>query len=144
MREYAQKFGSAPGTQDGLYWEVSGHEAESPMGPLLAAATSEGYAHKEAHSEPLPYHGYIFRILTAQGPHAPEGERSYVVNGHMTGGFALVAYPAQYGASGVMTFVVNQLGIPFQKDLGQQTVEIAGAMTTYDPDESWQPVDDGR
>ena len=144
MREYAQKFGSTPGTHDGLYWEVAGREAESPMGPLVAEATSEGYAHKEAHSEPLPYHGYFFRILTAQGPHAPGGERSYVVNGHMTGGFALMAYPAQYGASGVMTFVVNQLGILFQKDLGQKTVEIAGAMTKYDPDDSWQPVEDGR
>ena len=143
MREYAQKFHSASGTHDGLYWEVSGNEEESPIGPLLAVATSEGYTHKEAHSEPQPYHGYVFRILTAQGPHAPGGERSYVVNGHMTGGFALVAYPAQYGSSGVMTFVVNQLGILFQKDLGQQTVEIAGAMTKYDPDESWQPVQDG-
>jgi hypothetical protein len=142
VREYAQKFRSTPGKQDGLYWEVSGNEKQSPMGPLVAMATSEGYAHKEAQAEPMPFHGYFFRILTAQGPNAPEGARSYIVNGHMTGGFALVAYPAQYRSSGVMTFIVNQLGIVFQKDLGDKTAEIAAAMTQYDPDDSWHPVED--
>jgi hypothetical protein len=142
VREYAQKFHSTPGKEDGLYWEVSANEKQSPMGPLVAMATSEGYAHKEAHAEPLPFHGYFFRILTAQGLHAPEGARSYIVNGHMTGGFALVAYPAQYRSSGVMTFVVNQLGIVFQKDLGDKTAEIAATMTQYDPDHSWHPVED--
>jgi hypothetical protein len=142
VREYAQKFHSTPGKEDGLYWEVSANEEQSPMGPLVAMATSEGYAHKDAAAEPMPYHGYFFRILTAQGPHAPEGTRSYIVNGHMTAGFALVAYPAQYGSSGVMTFVVNQLGIVFQKDLGNKTAEIAATMTQYDPDDSWHPVED--
>jgi hypothetical protein len=142
VREYAQKFHSTPGKQDGLYWEVSANEKQSPMGPLVAMATSEGYAHKDAAAEPMPFHGYFFRILTAQGPSAPEGARSYIVNGHMTAGFALVAYPAQYGSSGVMTFVVNQLGIVFQKDLGDKTAEIAATMTQYDPDDSWHPVED--
>ena len=88
-----------------------------------------------------PYHGYLFKILTAQGPHAPEGARSYVADGRMTGGFALVAYPVVHGSSGVMTFVVNQLGIVFQKDLGTRTAVIAEAMTRYDPDDSWDPVE---
>ena len=88
-----------------------------------------------------PYHGYLFKILTAQGPHAPEGARSYVADGRMTGGFALVAYPVAHGSSGVMTFVVNQLGIVFQKDLGTRTAVIAEAMTRYDPDDSWDPVE---
>ena len=142
VREYAQRFQSQPSKQDGLYWEVSAHEAPSPMGPLVAMATSEGYVHKESHTEPMPFHGYFFRILTAQGPHAPGGARSYIVNGHMTGGFGLVAYPAQYGSSGVMTFVVNQLGIVLQKDLGDQTTEVAGAIGQYDPDDSWHPVEE--
>jgi len=142
VREYAQKFHSTPGKEDGLYWEVSANEKQSPMGPLVAMATSEGYAHKDAAAEPMPYHGYFFRILTAQGPHAPQGAHSYIVNGHMIGGFALVAYPAQYGSSGVMTFVVNQLGIVFQKDLGNKTAEIAATMTQYDPDDSWHPLED--
>lgn len=142
VREYAQKFRSAPGKQDGLYWEVSANEAQSPMGPWVAMATSEGYAHKGPDTEPMPFHGYFFRILTAQGPHAPEGARSYIADGHMTGGFALVAYPAQHGSGGVMTFMVNQLGIVFQKDLGNKTAEIAAAMTQYDPDDSWHPVEE--
>ena len=142
VREYAQKFQSQAGKRDGLYWDVSAGEAASPMGPLVAMATSEGYAHKEAHTEPLPFHGYFFRILTAQGPQAPGGARSYIVNGHMTGGFGLVAYPAQYESSGVMTFVVNQLGIVFQKNLGDKTAEIAAAMSQYDPDDSWHPVEE--
>lgn len=142
VREYAQKFRSTPGQRDGLYWEVSAKGPQSPMGPLVAMANAEGYAHQEANAEPMPYHGYFFRILTAQGPHAPEGARSYLVNGHMTGGFALVAYPAHYASSGIMTFIVNQLGIVFQKDLGDKTAEIAGAMPQYDPDDSWHPVED--
>ena len=140
VREYAQKFRSAPGKRDGLYWEASEQEEQSPMGPLVAVATSEGYTPAEAHAEPMPYHGYYFRILTAQGPHAPEGARSYIVDGHMTRGFALVAYPAHYGSSGIMTFIVNQVGVVFQKNLGEKTAEIAAAMTEYDPDGSWDPV----
>lgn len=138
--EYAQKFRSAPGKRDGLYWEVSANEEQSPMGPLVAMATSEGYTHKDPNAEPMPFHGYFFRILTAQGSHAPEGARSYIVDGRMTRGFALVAYPAHYGSSGIMTFIVNQVGIVFQKNLGEKTAEIAAAMTEYDPDASWDPV----
>ncbi len=140
VHEYAQKFRSEPGKQDGLYWEVGGGEHPSPMGPLIAVATTEGYKLKEAGAEPAPFHGYFFKILTAQGAQAPEGARSYIVDGHMTGGFALVAYPVQYGSSGIMTFIVNQQGIVFQKNLGEKTAEIAAAMTQYDPDDSWDPV----
>ena len=111
------------------------------MGPSAAAATREGYGAKISGAERSPYHGYLFKILTAQGPHAPEGARSYVADGRMTGGFALVAYPVAHGSSGVMTFVVNQLGIVFQKDLGTRTAVIAEAMTRYDPDDSWDPVE---
>ena len=140
VRAYAQKFRSAPGKRDGLYWEASAQGEQSPMGPLVAVATSEGYTPAEAHAEPMPYHGYYFRILTAQGSHAPGGASSYIVDGHMTRGFALVAYPAHYGSSGIMTFIVNQVGVVFQKNLGEKTAEIAAAMKEYDPDDSWEPV----
>ena len=111
------------------------------MGPSAAAATREGYGAKISGAERSPYHGYLFKILTAQGPHAPEGARNYVADGRMTGGFALLAYPVAHGSSGVMTFVVNQLGIVFQKDLGTRTAVIAEAMTRYDPDDSWDTVE---
>ncbi len=139
IRQYAQKFGSDPGRRNGLYWEVTTREPPSPMGPLVADATQAGYT-VEAGTGPRPFYGYLFKILTAQGTHAPEGARQYIVGGHMTGGFGLVAYPAHYGASGIMTFVVNQNGIVFQKNLGEKTGEIAAAMTEYDPDDSWQPI----
>ena len=149
QREYASRSGGAfaervrstPGKHDGLYWEAAAGEQESPMGPSAAAATREGYGAKISGAERSPYHGYLFKILTAQGPHAPEGARSYVADGRMTGGFALLAYPVAHGSSGVMTFVVNQLGIVFQKDLGTRTAVIAEAMTRYDPDDSWDPVE---
>ena len=149
QREYASRNGgvfaervrSTPGKHDGLYWEAAAGEQESPMGPSAAAATREGYGAKISGAERSPYHGYLFKILTAQGPHAPEGARSYVADGRMTGGFALLAYPVAHGSSGVMTFVVNQLGIVFQKDLGTRTAVIAEAMTRYDPDDSWDPVE---
>jgi hypothetical protein len=138
---FAERFRSTPGKHDGLYWEAAAGEPESPMGPLAAEATREGYGPKSSAAERRPYHGYFFKILTAQGPHAPEGARSYVADGHMTGGFALVAYPVDHGASGVMTFVVNEVGIVFQKNLGTRTAAVAEAMTRYDPDDSWDPVD---
>ncbi len=140
VREYARKFTSSEGKHDGLYWPAADGEPESPMGPLVAEASTEGYALAEKSPEPRPYHGYLFRILDAQGAHAPEGAKSYVKGGHVTGGFALVAYPAEYGASGVMTFIVNRQGIVFQKNLGTQTAEAGKAMTAYDPDETWDPV----
>ena len=138
--QYAQRFHSTAGTQDGLYWEVkAGGQPESPLGPLVAEAAYEGYQH-HANSEPHPFHGYVYRILTSQGANAPGGARNYIVNGKMTGGFAMVAYPANYRASGVMTFVVDQDGQVYQKDLGPNTEQIASAMMSYDPDATWQPA----
>ena len=136
---YAQSFRSTPGKRDGLYWEATDHDV-SPLGPLVAAATAEGYRHGEAGQAPAPYHGYFFRILTAQGAHAPDGARDYVKDGRMTGGFALVAWPADHGSSGIMTLIVGEQGVVFQKDLGEGTGEAAKAITAYDPDESWQPT----
>lgn len=137
---YAQKVRSTAGQRDGLYWDDPGGKAPSPLGPLLAEADAEGYTAAEPGGAPRPYHGYFFRILTAQGANAPGGARSYVADGKMTGGFALVAWPAEYGVSGVQTFLVNQQGIVFQKDLGAQTGELAPKIATYDPDASWTPV----
>jgi hypothetical protein len=135
--QYAQKFRSTAGTQDGLYWQVKGSQGESPLGPLVAEAASEGYQHT---SQPHPFHGYMYRLLTSQGANAPGGAKSYIVAGKMTGGFALVAYPASYRDSGVMTFIVNQDGQLYQKDLGPDTAQLAAAMTAYDPDPTWQPA----
>ena len=137
-REYAQRILSSEGKHDGLYWPSEG-EHESPLGPLVAEATAENYKLTAPTQGPKPYHGYVFRVLTAQGP-AGGGEKSYVKDGHMTDGFALVAYPIDYGASGIMTFVVNQRGIIFQKNLGEQTAEVAKDMKAYNPDDSWDPV----
>jgi Protein of unknown function (DUF2950) len=139
-RAYAQKLRSTPGKHDGLYWDDDTAKDGSPLGPLFADASGEGYALGQASDAPQPYHGYLYRILTAQGPHAPGGARSFVKDGRMTGGFALVAWPADYGASGIQTFVVGEQGIVFQKDLGEKTADLAKAMTAYDPDDSWVPV----
>jgi hypothetical protein len=111
-----------------------------PLGPLVADATAEGYHHAEAGAAPEPYHGYWYRMLKAQGAHAPDGAKDYVKDGRMTGGFALVAWPASYGSSGIMTFIVGQQGVVFQKNLGERTDEAVKAITTYDPDESWVPT----
>lgn len=133
--EYAQNLISQPEKHDGLYWPTTGGEPESPIGPLMAQARAGGYS--TAYGKPRPYHGYYYRILKAQGPDAPGGAADYVVRGHMIGGFALVAYPAQYGSSGIMTFIVNHDGVVYQKDLGPQTTKIAKEMMRYDPDHSW-------
>jgi len=135
---YAQRFVSAAGKKDGLYWPTAQGEEESPLGELFAAASHEGYRADEGRS---PYHGYYYKILTRQGPAAPGGAVDYLVKGNMIGGFALVAYPAEYRNSGVMTFVVNHQGNVFQKDLGPNTEEVAGAMTSFNPDKSWTKVD---
>jgi hypothetical protein len=138
--QYAQRFRSTAGTQDGLYWEINaGAQPESPLGPLVAEAASEGYQH-HATGQPHPFHGYIYRLLTSQGANAPGGAKNYVVDGKMTGGFGLVAYPVSYRDSGVMTFIVNQDGQIYQKDLGPNTDQIAGEMMAYDPDATWQTV----
>ncbi len=139
-RTYAQKFLSAPGQHDGLYWEDASGKDESPLGPLFASASAEGYDLAQQPVTPRPYHGYFFRILTGQGANAPGGARSYVKDGKMTGGFALLAWPAEYGQSGIMTFLVNSQGVVFQKDLGAQTAEAAKTITSYDPDTSWAPT----
>ena len=137
---YAQRFRSTAGTEDGLYWEAKEGEAESPAGVLVAQAASEGYESSQQTGKPTPFHGYFFRILRAQGPHAPGGAKEYVTDGKMTGGFAIVAYPAEYRASGVMTFIVGPDGKVYQKDLGDSTAEVARAMTAYDPDSLWKLV----
>lgn len=137
--EYAQKFVSTPGTKDGLYWEAKPGEEESPFGDLFARATREGY--KKTDNKPVPYHGYFFKILKAQGKDAPGGAYDYIVKGRMIGGFGLVAYPANYGVSGVMTFVVNHDGIVYEKNLGKDTAKIAQAMKTFNPDKTWKKVE---
>ncbi len=135
---YAQRFVSAPGKKDGLYWPTGQGEEQSPLGELFAAASRQGYRAGEDRS---PYHGYYYKILTKQGPAAQGGAADYVVNGNMIGGFALVAYPAQYRNSGVMTFIVNYAGSVFQKDLGHDTANIAEDMTSFNPDQTWTKVD---
>lgn len=133
---YAQRFRSQPGKQNGLYWPVAEGEPMSPAGPLVADADAEGYEQGTRH----PYHGYYFRILKAQGPNAYGGAKDYIVDGKMTGGFAVLAYPAEYGASGVMTFLVSRRGTIYQKDLGDSTTETAKTITAFDPDSSWTRV----
>jgi len=134
-REYAQRFRSAPGQKDGLYWEGASDKAEGPIAALVEAASKEGYRPSEG-GAPV-YRGYVYKILTAQGSLASGGAREYIVNGRMTEGFALVAFPARYGVSGIMTFLVNQDGVIYQKDLGAKTVEAGRQMTRFDPDPSW-------
>jgi hypothetical protein len=136
---YAQRVKSRPGRKDGLYWPVQPGEDQSPLGELAASATADGYS---VERERVPYHGYYYRILFRQGPTAPGGALDYVVRGKMIGGFALVAYPAEYGNSGVMTFLVNHQGIVYQKDLGPRTPIIASRMISFNPDQTWRRVDD--
>ncbi|MDI3470934.1 MAG: protein of unknown function DUF882 [Pseudolabrys sp.] len=131
---YAQRIVSSPGKKDGLYWPDPQGNDPSPLGELFAEATKQGYRVGEGR---IPYHGYYYRILTKQGAAAPDGALNYVVNGKMIGGFALVAYPAEYRNSGVMTFIVSYDGQVYQKDLGQHTARIAERMTSYNPDKSW-------
>jgi len=160
LAEYAEKFISTPGMHDGLYWETAPDEDPSPLGPLVAQARSEGYNAGRPHEEAgvkaaaasskgttpaeamphNPYHGYFFKILMRQGASAPGGAFSYVINGHMLAGFALVAYPAKWGNSGVMTFIINTQGRVYQKNLGPKTDELAPAMKEYNPDPSWKLV----
>jgi len=139
--EYAQRLVSSPGQQDGLYWPPDLDGSLSPLGPLIAFAQGEGYSPElrlDDETERGPYHGYQFKILTRQGKHARGGKYNHVIHGNMIAGFALVAWPAEYGTSGIMTFVVNQQGRVFQKDLGPKTSRLAGRMDTYDPDPGWR------
>ena len=140
---YAQFLRSTPGTHDGLFWPTNQPGEElSPLGPLIAQARVEGYQRtaKMLNDEQAPYHGYYFKILTRQGKHALSGKYNYIINGRMIAGFALVAWPAEWGNTGVMTFIVSQTGIVSQKNLGPQTAKIARAMTVYDPDLTWTPA----
>jgi hypothetical protein len=138
---YAQKVWSTKGKKDGLYWETKEGEEQSPLGPGAARAVAEGYTPGKPGDKPLPFHGYYYRILKAQGKNAPGGAYDYVVKGKMIGGFAMVAYPAEYGASGVMTFIVNHDGVVYEKDLGAETAKIASAMTKFDPDLTWKKAE---
>jgi hypothetical protein len=137
---YAEKIYSDPGRHDGLYWKSAAGEPQSPIGPLIASAVAAGYT-PSGSGAPTPYRGYYYHVLTGQGPSAPGGAKSYRVSGKMTGGFAFVAYPAEYRSSGVMTFLVSGDGVVVQKDLGRNTVRLGSAMRAYDPDASWQKTE---
>ena len=163
VAEYAQRFYSTPGERNGLYWETAEGEKPSPLGALVAAARAEGYGSKPlraprsskaatpvpenaSNTQPLPpprvpYHGYYFKILKGQGPHASGGKYSYIINGNMIAGYALIAFPEKWGNSGVMTFIINQQGRVYQKNLGPDTVRLAPAIAEYDPDSSWKLVE---
>jgi hypothetical protein len=135
---YAQQFRSSPGRQDGLYWRVGAEETPSPLDHLVAQAVVEGYDENKSSSQPL--WGYHFRVLTAQGASAKGGARNYIVNGEMSGGFGLIAFPADYGRGGIMTFIVNQDGVVYQKDLGEDTLKVAAGLSEYNPDGTWAAV----
>jgi Protein of unknown function (DUF2950) len=142
IREYAQRFASSPGKHDGLYWPTKAGEPLSPLGPLVTRAQAQGYAQGSgAGTGRVPFHGYLYRILPRQGPSAPDGAYDYVINGRMIGGYALLAYPASYGVSGVMTFIVNHDAVVYQKDFGPATAREAVAIPSFDPDKTWTPVD---
>jgi hypothetical protein len=138
LLEYAKKLISTPGQQDGLYWDAAEGEPQSPLGPLSTRAKEQGYGDFAA----APYHGYFYKILTAQGEHASGGAYDYLVDGKMIGGFALVAYPARWGASGVMTFVCSHAGVVYQKNLGKNTPALAEQMTLYEPDPTWKRAEE--
>ena len=137
--EYAQRLESTKGKRDGLYWLTRAGERPSPLGPLVAEARAAGYTKPEP-GKRMPYRGYLYRLLLAQGPDAPGGAYDFVVKGHMIGGFALVAFPATYGSSGIMTFIVSHDGVVYQKDLGPKTAQLANAMKTYNPDKTWTKI----
>ena len=138
VNQYAQRIASSDNKHDGLYWKAEGTEPKSPLGPRLALASYGGGA--DSTTQPTPYHGYYFKALTAQGKDAPGGQKNYLENGKLTGGFAVVAYPARYRNSGVTTFIINQNAIVYQKDLGPDTEKIASSMREYNPDKSWVPA----
>lgn len=139
--EYAQKIFSDEGQHNGLYWKAGDGEPESPIGPLVARAVAKGYA-KSLEGTPTPYRGYYYHILTRHGKNGPGGAKSYIVNSKMTEGFAFVAYPAEYRSTGVMTFIVNEDGVVYQKDLGKKTDVLAEAMKEYNPDSTWQKAEE--
>jgi Protein of unknown function (DUF2950) len=140
--EYAQKIFSDPGQQNGLYWKADAGQPQSPIGPLVASAVAEGYTEKKEGAAATPYRGYLYGVLAQQGSHAPGGAKSYVVDGKMTGGFAFIAFPAEYRSSGVMTFIICQNGVVFRKDLGPNTEKIAKVLKSFNPDSSWKQDED--
>ena len=139
---YASTFFSDEGRRNGLYWQTAPGEPESPMGERVAEASREGYVHSVGN--PAPYHGYRYGLLLAQGPSAPGGARTYLVDGHLERGFAVVAWPAEYGQSGVMTFLVSSAGIVYERDLGPETSTLAATMEIFDPDASWSVCEEGE
>ena len=141
VMEYALRLGSSEGKQDGLYWPATDDQEESPLGPLIAEAVAEGYE-KSKDGNPVPYHGYYYRMLGEQGTHASGGAMQFAQDGNAVSGFAVMAYPAEYGNSGIMSFMVNQDGIIFDKDLGDETASVAESLSSFDPDASWEPVTD--
>jgi hypothetical protein len=138
--KYAQKLMSTAGKRDGLYWEPVANEPLSPFGPLVAEAREEGYGQHHHKDHPHPFHGYVFRILTAQGAAAPGGPYNYIINGNMIAGFALIAYPVRWGDSGIMTFIVNQQGKVYQCNLGEKSADAAAAIAEFNPDSQWTVV----
>jgi hypothetical protein len=138
LNDYAARFISSEGKKDGLYWPTKAGEPQSPLGPLVAQAVREGYGKGAKAGQPQPFNGYYFRLLKSQGANAPGGKYDYEVKGKLFGGFAVVAYPAKYGVSGVMTFLVNHDGVVYEKDLGSSTPSVAAKMTSFDPDKTWQ------
>lgn len=139
--QYAQRLIARRGTRDGLYWPAADDQPQSPLGPLIEDAQAHGYPGEAVDGRPVPYQGYYYRILTGQGPSAPGGARNYIDGGRMTGGYALIAWPASYDASGVVTFIVNQDGVVYQKDLGPGTAQAVRKITRFNPDISWARVD---
>jgi hypothetical protein len=141
VQQFAPKIMSDAGKHDGLYWPAATGESESPIGPLVASATAAGYK-KDSGGAPIPFHGYYYKVLTSQGKNAPGGAKSYFEGGKMTGGFAFLAYPAEYRSSGVMTFMINQDGVVVQKDLGSDTAKLAGEIPEFNPDKSWSELEE--
>jgi hypothetical protein len=138
--EYARRIVSTQGKHDGLYWPKADGQEDSPLEPLFAQARDEGYPGEMLHGKVLPYQGYMFRVLYSQGAESPDGPKKYEQNGRMTGGFALIAWPASYASSGIMSFIVNQDGVVFQKDLGRETARLAGNITEFNSDPSWARI----
>ncbi len=136
---YAQKFGSSTGKHDGLFWKSEDPNDQSPLGDLAAQAANDGYTKSEG--KPTPFYGYYFRILTGRGASAPGGALNYLVNGEMRKGFAMIAYPAEYKNSGVMTFIIDDKGTTYQKDLGTETAKVAAEISVFDPDSSWEKAE---
>ncbi len=138
VKQYAQRFVSDDGKQNGLYWKVAEGQPRSPLGPLVAVAASDGFTPQA--NKQQPFHGYLYRILYKQGPDAPGGAKDYTVNGKLTGGFAFIAYPETYGDTGITTFITNQSGVVYEKDLGKNTAVQATTVTEFNPDKTWSPV----